>query len=126
MFKKDQRVYCLARGWGTVLAVSEGGTYQVQVGFDTGVKDSYTIEGKRNSVDSLRTLFFAPPPEPSQEMLTPPPEPRNPYEYGLLVQLKSGTWIAVHRVLARSAGNVVQYDVSDLTGAVAVVQPTKE
>ena len=63
MFRKDDRVYCLANGWGNVVNLKDidiGEDHPVVVDFDNGNRIYYTLEGSESLLGN-RTLFFEKP-----------------------------------------------------------------
>lgn len=126
VFKEGQRVYDLVWGWGTVAEVAElEDRYPVEVDFDGGCKDWFTIEGCPDD-DGARTLFFAEPPAHTPEMLTPSTPARKKYKAGVLLKLRSGKWVEVvsdeggGTILVQGETRQVNVSIHELSGKTAV------
>ena len=52
------RVWCVSLGWGGITDTDVGDDYPITVVFDSGRKDSFTLEGLLYSDDFQQTLFW--------------------------------------------------------------------
>jgi len=57
-FKKNDRVYCLVKGWGNISQIVPDDLYAVSVKFDSGGYNSYTLKGQLY-VSTNQTLLFS-------------------------------------------------------------------